>query len=408
MDLPGLSRDSLTSPFAEQLKQGFGRLRFVGLLEKEFRDFYVAQNRTRGQLSGLIGLVLVLTVSCIEFMFGPDGSRDLINVLRLGVLCPLLAAIVIATYLPGLRSYYSEIAAIGVTLIGIVAIYICQLAALAGSSYLLAGVVLVLLYACLFLGLRFNVGVSIAAFLVAVFFGVGLWLGLPPEQLFYTAAILAATAVVGAISTYNLEHALRTNFLETRLLNDLAERDGLTGLYNRRIFDDFMRRIWRQSRRESVAIEIVFVDIDYFKIYNDLYGHQAGDDCLKRVAATIAKSAKRPFDFAARYGGEEFVLVLYGPPQDYARTLPEQIRRDVLDLAIQHEGSTVWDTVTVSIGVALAGPGSGRSLAGALQTADEALYQAKQEGRNCVVFKDTAESEVETGNFRVHSYRDAG
>jgi diguanylate cyclase (GGDEF)-like protein len=408
MDLPGLNRDSLGSPFAEQLKQGFGRLRFAGLLEKEFRDFYIGQNRTRGQLSGLIGLVLVLTVACIEFLFGNDTNRELINILRLGVLCPLLAAIVVAMYLPSLRPYYSEVAAIGVTLIGIVAIYICQLAALAGTSYLLSGVVLVLLYSCLFLGLRFNVGVSIATFLVAVFFGTGLKLGLPLDQLFYTAAILAATTVVGAISTYNLEHALRTNFLETRLLNDLAERDGLTGLYNRRIFDDFIRRIWRQSRREEVAIEIIFVDIDHFKIYNDLYGHQAGDDCLKKVAATIARSAKRPFDFAARYGGEEFVLVLYGPPHDYARTLPEQIRRNVLDLGIEHEGSTVESFVTVSVGVALAGPGSGRSLAGAVQTADEALYGAKQQGRNLVVFKDTSESEVETGNFKAAGYRDAG
>ncbi len=99
-------------------------------------------------------------------------------------------------------------------------------------------------------------------------------------------AMLGAAAVIGGIATYNLEHALRTNFLETRLLNELAERDGLTGLYNRRIFDDYIGRVWRQSRREDVALEIIFVDIDYFKIYNDLYGHQAGDDCLKKVAST--------------------------------------------------------------------------------------------------------------------------
>src|SRR5690606_15776382 len=108
----------------------------------------------------------------------------------------------------------------------------------------------------------------------------------------------------------------------------------------------------------------VLIDIDYFKIYNDLYGHQAGDDCLKKVADSIARCAKRPFDFSARYGGEEFVLVLYGPPEDYARSLPEQIRRDVMALAIPHEGSRVANFVTVSVGVALAEPGSGRSLTG--------------------------------------------
>jgi diguanylate cyclase (GGDEF)-like protein len=255
------------------------------------------------------------------------------------------------------------------------------------------------------LGLLFNTAISISALLIAGHVIMGYALGLPLGELFYMTAILGAAGVIGGISTYNLEHALRTNFLETRLLNELAERDGLTGLYNRRIFDDFIRRVWRQSRREDMAIEIIFVDIDYFKIYNDLYGHQAGDDCLKKVASSIARCAKRPFDFCARYGGEEFVLVLYGPPEDYARNLPEQIRCDVLDLAIAHEGSQAAKFVTVSVGVALARAGSHRSLTGAIQTADEALYEAKREGRNRVVFKDSDGSEVETGNFRV-GYRE--
>lgn len=405
MELPKLDRESLGSPFAEQLKRGFAQLKFSSLLEKEFREFYSAQNLPRARLSGLIALILVLSITCIEFVFGGTELGDRINALRLGVLCPLLGLIVVSTYLPWLEKYYAEIAAVGVAIVGLVANYICDIASLQGASYLLAGVVLVNLYACLFLGFRFHVAISIAAFLVLAHLVSGFVLGLPLNELFYMTAILGTTNVIGAISTYNLEHALRTNFLETRLLNELAQRDGLTGLYNRRIFDDYMRRIWRQSRRESVPIEIIFVDIDYFKIYNDLYGHQAGDDCLKKVAQTIARCAKRPFDFSARYGGEEFVLVLYGPPQDYARTLPEQIRQDVRDLAIEHEGSEIGNFVTVSVGVALAHPGSGRSLTGAIQTADEAMYQAKQEGRNRVVFKDASESEIETGNFRV-AYRE--
>jgi diguanylate cyclase (GGDEF)-like protein len=185
------------------------------------------------------------------------------------------------------------------------------------------------------------------------------------------------------------------------VLNELAERDGMTGLYNRRIFDDYVERLWRQSRRESTGVAIIFVDIDFFKVYNDLYGHQAGDDCLKRISKCIARGAKRPFDFAARYGGEEFVLVLYGPPEEYARSVPEQIRRDVLELGIPHAGSQAGKHVTVSVGLAMAKPETSRSLAGAIQTADEALYQAKREGRNRVVFKDSDSDDVETGNFRV-------
>src|SRR5690606_1366922 len=117
----------------------------------------------------------------------------------------------------------------------------------------------------------------------------------------------------------------------------------------------------------------------------------AGDDSLKRVAETIARCAKRPFDFTARYGGEEFVLLLYGPPSDYSRSLPEQIRLDVQALSILHERSQAADVVTVSVGVVTMEPSSARSLQGLIQIADEALYQAKQEGRNRVVFKKAEE-----------------
>ena len=406
MELPKLDTESHGSPFADQLNRGFAKLRFGGLLEKEFRDFYVVQNLPRARLSGLIAIILVLVVTCVDFVLGSPASGAL-NALRLGVLCPLLAVIGVAISLPSARRYYTEVAAVGVTLVGFVVTYMSTVAALQGASYVLAGLVMVILYACLFLGLLFNIAIGIAALLVVAHVAMGFALGLPLNELCYMTAMLGAAAVIGSISTYNLEHALRTNFLETRLLNELAERDGLTGLYNRRIFDDFIRRVWRQSRREDVTIGIVFVDIDYFKIYNDLYGHQAGDDCLKKVAGSIARCAKRPFDFAARYGGEEFVLVLYGPPDDYARSLPEQIRRDVLDLAIPHAGSMCASSVTVSVGVALARAASNRSLTGAIQAADEALYQAKREGRNRVVFKDSDDSEIETGNFKV-VYRELG
>jgi diguanylate cyclase (GGDEF)-like protein len=406
MESPKLDPGSHGSPFADQLHRGFARLRFSGaLLEKEFRDFYIAQNLPRARLSGLIALILVLAVTSIDLILGSQTTE--LNTLRLGVLCPIVAVIGIAISLPGARRYYTEVAAVGVTLVGFVVTYIADLAALHGQSYVLAGLVLVILYACLFLGLLFDIAITIAAMLVLTHFVMGVFLGLPLSELYYMTAMLGAAAVIGGIATYNLEHALRTNFLETRLLNELAERDGLTGLYNRRIFDDYIGRVWRQSRREDVALEIIFVDIDYFKIYNDLYGHQAGDDCLKKVASSIARCAKRPFDFLARYGGEEFVLVLYGPPDDYARALPEQIRADVLDLLISHAGSIAAKHVTVSVGVALARAGSTRSLNGAIQTADEALYQAKREGRNRVIFKDTNDSEVETGNFRV-AYRELG
>jgi GGDEF domain-containing protein len=382
MDVQRLDPDNYGSPYAEQLKRGFRNLRFGNLLEKDFREFYVAQNLPRARMSGLIALAVVLAVTCIDLLLG-ERSGGMLNTLRLGVLCPLLAILGVAISVPAAQRFYTEVVSVGVTLIGFVVIYMAHLGALAGSSYLLAGLVLVVLYGCLFLGLLFNVAVSVTCIMIAAHFITGISIGLPFDALYYSTAILGGAAVIGGISTYNLEFALRTNFLETRLLNELAQRDGMTGLYNRRIFDDYIERLWRQSRRESTGVAIIFVDIDCFKLYNDLYGHQAG------------------VDFAARYGGEEFVLVLYGPPDEYARNLPEEIRREVLELEIPHAGSTVAKHVTVSVGLAFATPGTSRSLAGAIQTADEALYQAKREGRNRVVFKDSDGEDAETGNFRV-------
>jgi diguanylate cyclase (GGDEF)-like protein len=400
MDVHRLDPDNYGSPYAEQLKRGFHGLRFDGLLEKDFRESYVSQNLPRARLSGLIALVLVLAVTCIDLLFGAASGGPL-NTLRLGVLCPLLVVLGVAISVPGAQRFYTEVVAVGVTLIGIVVTYIAHLGALSGSSYVLAGLVVVVLYGCLFLGLLFHVGVAVAAVLVGTHFIMGIVVGLPYDALYYSTAILGGAAFIGGISAYNLEYALRTNFLETRMLNELAERDGMTGLYNRRIFDDYVERLWRQSRREGTGVAIIFVDIDFFKVYNDLYGHQAGDDTLKRIAKCIARGAKRPFDFAARYGGEEFVLVLYGPPDDYARGVTEQIRRDVLELAVPHAGSQAAKHVTVSVGLALAKPETSRSLVGAIQAADEALYQAKREGRNRSVFKDSDSDDVETGNFRV-------
>jgi diguanylate cyclase (GGDEF)-like protein len=200
---------------------------------------------------------------------------------------------------------------------------------------------------------------------------------------------------------------VRRSFLESKVLGELAERDGLTGLYNRRSYDQHLHRLWRQSRREHTLLTLLLVDIDNFKPYNDLYGHQAGDDALKRVAAVISQAVHRPLDFVARFGGEEFALVVYGPDGDYARALPEQVRQSVEDLKIPHQRSATGPYLTVSIGVANVMPDADRSLEGAIQMADEALYQAKEEGRNRTVVRDSPNATVTTGRFRVQRRRSA-
>src|SRR5512139_3542376 len=164
MDLQRFDLDSYGSPYAEQLKRGFRGLRFNRLLEKDFREFYVSQNLPRARLSGLIGLILVLAVTCIDLLLGTGDAT--LNTLRLGVLGPLLVVLGVAISVPGAHRWYTEVVAVGVLLIGFVVTYIAHLGALAGSSYVLAGLVVVVLYGCLFLGLLFNVAVAITGVLV--------------------------------------------------------------------------------------------------------------------------------------------------------------------------------------------------------------------------------------------------
>lgn len=398
MELPALDRANVRSPYADQLNQGFARLRFNALLEKEFRDFYLAQNLPRGRLAVSIALVPLCTLALIE-LFGDELACGLAS-WRFSVLFPLLVATAAAMYLPIAERYQTVIGGVSILAGGLLVTYFSHVELLAGGPNLIGGQMLAVLFACLFLGLLFDVAMAIGSVLLSWHFIAGAILGVPSEEIWYSGALLATTTAASLITTYKLERVIRTSFLETRLLHTLAERDGMTGLYNRRIFDDYAKRVWRQARRENQSLTLVMVDIDDFKVYNDLYGHQAGDDSLKRVAETIARCAKRPFDFTARYGGEEFVLLLYGPPSDYSRTLPEQIRRDVQALEIPHERSH-GGVVTVSVGVAIMEPDSARSLQGLIQVADEALYQAKLEGRNRLVFKRAEDGDAETGNFRV-------
>jgi diguanylate cyclase (GGDEF)-like protein len=222
----------------------------------------------------------------------------------------------------------------------------------------------------------------------------------PLQELIFSALTLLVVNIIGAYCCFKLETAVRRAFLESRMLNDLAERDGLTGLYNRRRYDKDVEKLWRQSRRDQSQLTLLLVDIDHFKAFNDLYGHQAGDDALKRVADVIASCAQRPLDFAARFGGEEFAVVLYGPAQDFGREIPETLRRSVEELNIPHAESTTGPWLTVSVGVAIVSPGTERSLAGAIQLADEALYQAKEDGRNRIVVKESKNAHIQTGRFR--------
>jgi diguanylate cyclase (GGDEF)-like protein len=167
-----------------------------------------------------------------------------------------------------------------------------------------------------------------------------------------------------------------------RELQRLATLDGLTGVANRRRFDQYLEDEWQQMTRENLPLSLILCDIDFFKRYNDTYGHQAGDDCLRRVADALRFCAKRSIDLVARYGGEEFAVILPNTTLAGAVQVAEEIRLVVNSLDIPHEGSDVSPHLTLSLGIACAEPTPNRSPTTLIATADAALYEAKAAGRN--------------------------
>ena len=168
-------------------------------------------------------------------------------------------------------------------------------------------------------------------------------------------------------------------------LEKLSEIDALTGLKNRRVFNKSIGMEWQRAKRFKSTLSLLILDVDYFKKYNDEYGHPSGDKALQKVAKVLMQISNRPGDLVARYGGEEFVVLLPATDNEGAMVFAETIREKVEKKKIKHRKSDVSEHVTVSIGVASAKPAKNNKSKDLIHIADKALYQAKAQGRNCVV-----------------------
>lgn len=196
-----------------------------------------------------------------------------------------------------------------------------------------------------------------------------------------------------------LEEKVQQRTAELQAANERLEQlsitDGLTGLANRRHFDATFEQEWQRAIRGGTRLAVLMLDVDHFKAYNDLYGHPAGDECLRQVATILRLQVRRSGELAARYGGEEFVVLLPGVEAHQAQHEAEQIRAGLELLSLPHQASTVSQVVTVSVGVAVASPHRGENPYSLLQAADVALYQAKAQGRNQVVISSPPPSSAQ-------------
>ncbi len=231
--------------------------------------------------------------------------------------------------------------------------------------------------------------------------------GLGGTQWYFDTGLLLFV-LIGSIATHAaLMAAIRAQYQTTLSLSEFAQRDALTNLHNRRAFDERIELLWQQATRARVSLGLLLIDIDYFKNYNDAEGYLSGDACLSKVATIIARSAQRPMDMVARFGGEEFVVLLYDIDQATLTHVAQMARTNIAAAALPHPNSPIASSVTVSIGGACITPDTKRSVRGAIQLADEALYTAKKQGRDRVVIYGKEHQTMVTGRFRTSQLIDS-
>lgn len=402
------SAEPVESGAAREQRTGYPWLRFEDpRLEAEFRQDTAERQLPQVRQSLWLAVLLVAAFGVMSRLAVDGPVPASVYLIEFGAVLPLLLTALGLSYTPRATRHFPRDTPLifGAVAIGIA--YSELTVRLVLGAPFASMLVLAIPYAYTLLGLRFFQAATINL-LGSVVFAAGAWrAGFPPEILRYQIQLLVVANVVGAAMGYQHARLLRANFLERCRLLEAAARDGLTGLFNRRRFDEHLENCWNYAQRDGKLLGVLLVDIDSFKPYNDRYGHQAGDLVLRQVGMALARSARRPLDFVARYGGEEFAVILFEPSREYIAEVAERIHEEVAALQIPHEASVAGPRVSVSVGAAVLNPSPERSPAGGLQLADEALYAAKETGRNRTVYREAEYAALATGVFRRYR-REAG
>lgn len=359
-------------------------MRFGSALEAAYREVQFHSSVRFQRLNLAILVILVIAVVQVDRLSIPGIGEKVPALVRLGVMVPILSLAFAMSFLRQAHVWYPRLMAILMSL-GLTGIaWVGLIAYGEGEDRLFVRLVIALMAVYFVMGLRFRlaVGVNLVALLSYVLLA-WIW-DMPAMVLTHFLTMLLMTSVICAAGAYNLERARRTAWLEGQLLAENAVRDGLTGLHNRRWLDDHLHRVWQQCLRDQKSVALLFGDIDSFKLYNDHYGHQAGDEALKAVATVLTGYVRRPLDMVARFGGEEFAVVLFDATPEYALRVGLEVKQAIRRLAIAHAESAVAPMLTISIGIASAPPTAGLDAARLLSLADQALYAAKRGGRNSV------------------------
>ena len=352
---------------------------------------------------GLLALVLTGGPSNAlrEAIFG-SHNQAVVDILRFAVIAPSCIALLMVTY-SGLYERWFDLAAQIIAPLHAMCFVAMDLLIHPQGYSLSSWMPLVVLAPYFTFGMLQKQAVRSSVLIIFTYAAGGYVTNLHTGQRTFDLCVLLFAGSLGAVIHYSLQKAVRQNYLATQLLSDTVNRDALTGIHNRRMFDQHIERVWQQSVHAGVPLALLMIDIDHFKAFNDRGGHQAGDACLVRVASVLSDAARRPLDLTARYGGEEFAVLLYDTRRDRVEDLCRQLHASLASLKIPHPAHANADLLTFSIGAACVEAQPNRRVEGFIQLADEALYAAKERGRNRSVVMDREYETLETGAFRVRA-----
>ncbi len=376
--------------YDEQLKRGFMSLRFAQPLEREFRNFLDSRNVVKQRGALIVGILLLLCFAPLDLRFLDEEASRFYIMTRLYVSVPLLSvALVINFYFQRrFQKYFALFSFLIIAFIGLTAIGTIIYAQNDNQYLPHEGIMLVIMVAFFLGGMRFRQAIACATLIGLTYLILCELYLLPDPYRFHRYLLMFATSLIGGVGAYTLEYQQRISFLQRGALRNLAKTDPLTGLYNRGAINKTLDDLLGYAYREKKAVTLLLLDVDYFKNFNDLYGHLEGDKCLKEVADSLSSHCKRPLDFAGRYGGEEFLILWFDTNADEVSSLAERVRDHIRALRIPHQGSEVSELLTISAGVIHGTPHQKGMSEKFIQQADQCLYRAKASGRNRILIQD--------------------
>ncbi|MBU3899813.1 MAG: GGDEF domain-containing protein [Gammaproteobacteria bacterium] len=373
-------------------------LRFAPQLEWQFELDSTAERVARFRVLGLIALIILNLFNITDRTMLPDIA-DQALMIRLGILTPIMAVTLAALHLPFLAPRREWLISCLIAAASGSLVYFFSQSQHPNALHYHTGVILVIMFGNIVIRQRFRFALSTSVAVLALFVaGISQLQQMSQEIKLNSDMVLFAAVVISLVANYQMEYDSRQAYLHTLLqriealklkrshdeLDRQANSDPLTGLANRRYFDSHLLIEWGRAQREQQAIALIYLDVDNFKAYNDHYGHQAGDECLIRVAKEIQQCVQRNGDVCARYGGEEFVILLPQTSLLSAQAMAEKVREAVQAAGLSQAYSDVSQVVTISCGVACTVPAVGDTSSRLIRQADQALYAAKSSGRNRV------------------------